>query len=227
MADPRVARSIHKELNELIGELVELGMVDDQNFASLRRGPGGSWTVDQGGAPMSLSLKKRPYDHIYRDLESARSYAMRLLDGALLQFSYEGISEQVVRHRLAYLPSPRLESFQNNPDLYIRELHFVEIVGHQVVPVPIRLDYDNRDGVAVDVVHPAAHLTMGQYQHCRVPVSRPASPSEFTEFIIQSFYSTPAMDPVSLRQHVSGLPRTITDAESEKIYIAMPGTTSS
>lgn len=224
MTDPKIAKDLHRELQGLIGHLVELGMVDRQHFPSIQTGSNGEWTVAQPGASLSLSLKKRPYEEIYLELAGSKSYSMLLLDGALLQFAYSGVHESIMRHRLAYFPSPTLEPYQNDPDLYLRELHFVDIVGYQVVPVPVRFDFDIREGVAVDMLHPAAHLTLGQYQHCRVPISRPASPSEFTEFIIQSFYSTPDMAPLALHQHLAQLPTTITKAESQKVHIAMPGT---
>jgi hypothetical protein len=66
---------------------------------------------------------------------------------------------------------------------------FLEVVGHQVLPVPIRVDYDNRPNVAESVRHPAAHLTLGQYKHCRIPISSPMLPIAFAKFIGSHFYS--------------------------------------
>jgi len=212
-----------RELGELTGHLIEIGIVDAQNYSTIQQLSGNTWTVSQAGTQLNLALKKRPYEEIYLELLSGSSFTLLLLDGALMQFSYEGSGEEVVRHRLAYLPSPTLLPYQNDPELYLREFHFVDIVGHQVVPVPVRFDFDAREDVARDLVHPVSHLTLGQYQHCRVPVSRPASPREFAEFIVHSFYSTPEMPRLNLKPHVLGLRPTITANELKTLHFSIPG----
>lgn len=197
-------------------------MVDDQNAVVPAQHPERRWTVAQPGADMSLALKKRPYAEIYEELARTGNYAMHLLDGALIQFSYAGTASGIERHRLAYLPAPDLEPYQNDPELYFGENHFVDIVGHQVMPVPVRFDFDARPGVAQDLIHPVSHVTLGQYQHCRVPVTRAVSPSEFVTFVIGSFYSTPdrPQDPFVSSSYL-GMP-TITPKEAARTHVALP-----
>jgi hypothetical protein len=38
------------------------------------------------------------------------------------------------------------------------------------------------------MVHPASHLTLGQYENCRIPVSGPLGPNSFGMFILRNFY---------------------------------------
>jgi hypothetical protein len=40
----------------------------------------------------------------------------------------------------------------------------------------------------VDVKHPKAHLTLGQYPNCRIPVNAPMSPARFIKFLLRNFY---------------------------------------
>ena len=35
-----------------------------------------------------------------------------------------------------------------------------------------------------------SHLTLGQYENCRIPVSLAVSPYQFMEFILRNFYHT-------------------------------------
>ncbi|ULN49108.1 DUF2290 domain-containing protein [Mycolicibacterium goodii] len=224
MAKTRVARAaiagrIQQELSDLITDLIGLGMVDHQNYSAITMGADDSWQVAQPGAQLHLSLKSRPYEDIYLELIGAGCYNLLFLDGAIVQLSYDGIGERVVRHRLAYLPSPSLRPYQDDPELYLLEKHFVEIVGHQVVPVPVRFDFDDRAGVSRDVIHPVSHVTLGQYQHCRIPVTAPVSPRCFVEFILNSFYSTPESARISLRSHVEPWATTITPRERSVVHV--------
>ena len=47
---------------------------------------------------------------------------------------------------------------------------YADVVGREVVPFPLRFDYDARVKKQ-EVYHPACHLTLGQYTNCRIPVS--------------------------------------------------------
>lgn len=222
MAKSKLAQAIKVDLDNLIGQLVEVGLADSQNFASINSASGKQWSVSTDGGGLSLALKQRPYSDIYRAIHENKKYGVLLLDGAMLQFSYEGVAESLVRHRLSYLPSPSLVPFQEDPDLYFQEMHFVEIVGHQVVPVPMRFDFDSREGVAINVKHPVSHLTLGQYEHCRIPVMRAISPSEFVDFVVRNFYSTPESPNWETTSRVANLTRTITDEESKLIHMSVP-----
>nr|VFK30828.1 MAG: Uncharacterized conserved protein (DUF2290) [Candidatus Kentron sp. MB]VFK34387.1 MAG: Uncharacterized conserved protein (DUF2290) [Candidatus Kentron sp. MB]VFK76491.1 MAG: Uncharacterized conserved protein (DUF2290) [Candidatus Kentron sp. MB] len=59
-----------------------------------------------------------------------------------------------------------------------------------IVPFPLRFDFDSREEVFVEVEHPKSHLTMGQYENCRIPVSAPLTPYHFIGFILRNFYNT-------------------------------------
>lgn len=216
-----IARAIHRELMDLTVDLIELGLVDHQNYPSIIEGSDDSWQVARSHAQLHLSLKDRPYEDVYLDLIGAQSYSLLFLDGAMVEFSYQGSGDTVIRHRLAYLPSPSLRPFQDDPELYLLEQHFVEIVGHQVVPVPVRFDFDNRIGVPTDVIHPVSHVTLGQYRHCRIPVARPLSPKTFVEFLLNSFYSTPDSERIALKGHVPLWESTITPRERGGVHIGV------
>ena len=115
---------------------------------------------------------------------------MRMLDGALIHMMYRFKNNQLEAHRLAFFPSPFLEEFQNNPEIYIEDEIYAEVTMRNIVPFPLRFDFDCREEVAVDIEHPKSHLTLGQYQNCRIPVSAALTPHHFIEFILRNFYNT-------------------------------------
>jgi hypothetical protein len=190
MSAPSI-QGVVDEIVELTSFLVVKGFVDDQNYP-VRRGL--STTVTQiqfsSALPMSAMLKEKRYEELYVEQRMTRSYNFRMLDGALVQMTYEFDSDRLLRSRLAFLPSPDLTEFQNDPELYMDDPLFAEVVDRRVVTVPIRFDFDDRPGTASDVIHPCAHVTLGQYKNCRIATTAPLTPGVFVGFILRSFYNT-------------------------------------
>ena len=128
------------------------------------------------------------YENAYRFLLEERAYSVRMLDGALIQMMYSFSGTHLVRHRLAFLGAPDLEEFQSDPETYDRDELHADMVARRVLPLTFRFDYD--EGAAEDVAHPRSHLTLGEYQGCRIPSSRPVVPGRFMDFVLRNFYET-------------------------------------
>lgn len=210
------------EIQNITNFLVYEGFADDQNWP-VRRGRGDTATISFPNAQLASMLRNIPYKDLYQSQREARSYNILMLDGALIQINYEFDQSTVIRCRLAFLPSPDLEAFQNDPELYDADLLYAEVVSRQVVTVPIRFEFDDREGVARDVDHPRSHATLGQYSNCRIAVSAPVTPGVFVGFILRSFYNT------AIRAISGGAPcaphrwvDTITAAEAELLHVAIP-----
>ncbi len=181
---------ILNQINQLIGFLIEVGLADRQQAAISRGNRSATQVTFHGASNISIAMKDRFYSEIYYQLVETSAFNAKMLDGALIQMMYEFSQDVLQRHRLAFFPSPDLEEFQNNPEIYLTEESYADIVAKNIVSFPIRFDYENRDGIFVDVEHPKSHLTLGQYEHCRIPVSSPLTPARFVEFIVRNFYHT-------------------------------------
>lgn len=180
-----------REINSGIAVLVESGLADDQNHAYEKKTGNDTYIVRYSNeATFTAALRDRPYQETYWDFRQARSFNILMLDGAMLQMVYEFAGSKLVRHRLAFLPSPNLLEFQNDPELYIEEVMYADVVEKGVVTVPLRFDYDGRDGVATELDHPVSHFTLGQYRGCRIPVTAGVTPHAFIDFVLRSFYHT-------------------------------------
>ncbi|MFE8035270.1 DUF2290 domain-containing protein [Thiohalocapsa marina] len=179
------------QINHLTAALIELGICDDQNSAFYRETTKDQSEVTFAGTwALNVALKDWDYDDVHSRLLEARAYNMKLLDGALIQMMYDFHGETLLRHRLAFFPSPSLKPFQEEPELYMQDAMFLEIVARRIVPFPIRFDFDGREAVYEPVSHPKSHLTLGQYENCRIPVTAPVSPYWFLDFLLRNFYNT-------------------------------------
>jgi hypothetical protein len=186
MTPQQVIDSIHT----IIRRLIEAGLSNQQNYPAMRR-VGVHNEIGISGAPeISLSLKDQPYNDIYESLDGAGAYHVRMIDGALLQMYYRFRGRALVAHRLCVFPAPHLESYDRDPESYLNDDLYADIVARSIVHIPIRFDFDASSSRHVDIRHPKSHLTFGQYPNCRIPVSAPVSPARFIKFILRNFYST-------------------------------------
>lgn len=223
MTAPVQPRLVENDLNGIIASLIGQGVGDDTNFSILKR-VGQFWEITFDGAEhISIAFDSVDYPVIHRELAEKRSYNVKFLDGGLLQLLYRFNENTLLQHRLTYLPSPDLRSFREDPEGYMRDELYIEIVSRHIVPFPLRFDYDNRDGVSVDMMHPKTHLTLGDVKDCRIPVTSPLTPRWFVEFILSNFYRTDHYDFVAgLPNHLFRFEPSITANELGIIHVTVP-----
>lgn len=178
--------SVRKQITDLIDRLILAGISVKQFNPAIRTVDGGA--VQIGGRPgTTVAMRDIPYEHIYRELDAHDAYHVKLVDGGLLLFQYHFRPDQsLAQHRLAYFPSPILPTVEEAPELYEQDELYADITAKRVVRFPVRFDY--APAQKIDVFHPASHMTLGQYEGCRIPVTGPLGPSSFGMFIIRNFY---------------------------------------
>lgn len=217
------SKSIKEDIDGLIAELINKGICDDSNFSAIRQFNRSEEVTFSGFEHISIALSSIEYAEIYYELAGTRSYNMKLIDGALLQMMYRIEDGQLLQHRLAFYPSPSLLPFQDDPESYMRDELFIEIIKRRIIPFPLRFDFDARDGVHIDTAHPKSHFTLGDVNGCRIPVSAALTPRWFIEFILRNFYQTKSHDFIShLPQHKINFPMSITENELGIMHMVIP-----
>ncbi len=185
------AKETLKQLEKLTTAMVGLSLSNDQNFASTHGDVDGDFEITVNNATsMTVALKNIAYREIYGELEKARCFNFKMLDGALVTLRYRFRAGEVCEHVLCYFPSPDLEHFQNDPEVYLLDEIYADVIERNIVPFPVRFDFSDDAAKFVEVHHPHSHLTLGQYQNCRIPVCSPLSPFTFGSFILRNFYNT-------------------------------------
>ncbi len=180
-----------KQINELTQALVGLSLSNEQNFPTTQGKPNAAFEISVStAAGMIVALKNVAYRDIYGELEKARCFNVKMIDGALVTLRYRFQARAVCEHSLSYFPSPDLEQFQNEPEIYLEDEVFADVVAKNIVPFPIRFDFSDDEEKFEDVHHPYSHLTLGQYKNCRIPVCSPLGPLAFGGFILRNFYNT-------------------------------------
>jgi len=173
---------VQRQLDEVYVRAIKTGVSVRQNYPSVdapRR------IGELAGA--SVALKNIPYRQIYAEFDTHSLYHLKLADGALMQFQYTFDEKgELTKHRLAYFPCPELPSAEEAPELYAHDELYGDIILDRLVRFPIRFDYDPAS--YQPVFHAHSHLTLGQFDNCRIPASHPLSPYAFLLFVVRNLY---------------------------------------
>jgi len=214
---------IVSEINELISYLTKINLTNDQNFAYPTNQRGAIQVRFAGSEHISSALKNRDYLEIYRTMTMERVYNVKMLDGALIQMSYEFVDTLLQRHRLAFYPSPIFDEFSKNPETYFDDEIDGDIISTNTVPFFFRFDYDSRATTHKQLSHPRSHLSLGKYPNCRIPVTEPMTPRWFIDFILRNFYDTKEhLYTDHLPRNKCSLGESIAHQERNVIHIVIP-----
>jgi hypothetical protein len=218
-------QSLSDQINRIVCYLIEVGLSDDQNLSFVRSVSNDCIEVTFPKAEhVTIALREnQTYESIYETLIAERAYIVKLPDGAMVLARYIFRAGSLLKHSLGFYPSPSLAEFQNNSELYLEEMIYADVVAKNIVPFPIRFDFDCHPDVVKDLEHPASHQTLGQYKNCRIPVSAPMTPFVFFSFILRNFYNT------AFHEYAGSIPRfnerfddTITAKEKGVVFVQLP-----
>lgn len=179
------AKDICKEIQDVTKDVIEVGLINDQNFPSTKQYHG-ICDVDVSTYLGGLIHKKETYEKLYDLLRVQRVFNVLMIDGAMMHLQYRFSGKELITHRLAFFPAPTLLPFQSEPDIYLDDEIYANIIARRVVAIPFRFDFDRKAFKIGD--HPMAHFTLGQYENCRIPVTAPLTPYQFFSFVIRNFY---------------------------------------
>lgn len=216
--------TIYTQIRRILVHLAEVGLSDDQQIPIRRNRRSAVAEITFDNAELvSRAMKRRPYKEVYEEFVQHRVFSAKLLDGALVQMSYAFDESDLAKHRLAFYSSPFLMPFREDRTRYFYDERYAHILSREVDPISIRFDYDHSDSRHQEVWHPKSHLTIGNYEDCRVPVSSPLTPFTFMQFILRNFYSTSANDFASrLPNPRAAFPRSISRKEEAVLHVVVP-----
>ena len=176
---------VKTQLDRVLERVIETSVSVQQNYPKVSR-DGDAITLGTI-IGSSIALKNVIYKDIYMEIESNQLFHIKLPDGGLLIFQYTFNKKGLLnKHRLGFFPSPILPTFEEAPELYQYDELYGDILSKQIVKFPIRFDFDPKN--YRPRYHPHSHLTLGQFENCRIPVTHAVSPNGFLLFVLRNFY---------------------------------------
>ncbi len=215
-------KKVLQQIQKLTEEAIRSSLTNAENFPSFQEKPNGVVDIGISNSDYSIFLKGISYADMYRELDQKKQYNLKMLDGALITLLYRFVQDELVEHRLSFLPAPDLETFQKESKLYLEDELYLDVLDERVVAVPLRFDFDA--GKAFEPIrHPKSHLTLGQYEHCRIPVSSAVSPHQFMSFILWNFYrSSDGREYCTLTKYRDRFVKSIMPEETGMIHVCTP-----
>lgn len=211
---------IYTQITQLTSEIIKSALCDHQNFPSKKNLPNGIVEIGVNSIEKSIFLKNISYRQLYYELLKQKFYNIKMIDGGLITLLYRFKNNELIAHRLTFFPSPDLEIFQNEPELYLNDELYLEFLDKKIVGVPLRFDFDSGEAF-IPVEHPKSHFTLGQYEKCRIPVSSALTPYQFIEFILRNFYYT-TKNKCILTKYITTFEKSIISEEEDLIHICIP-----
>jgi len=212
------SRAVHTEIENLLAYLLDSQIALTTNPVVNYDGRV-TWPA-RGGSPLPAK-KRMPTLSDYRSWLGKGVYSAVLLDGALIQLTYDYAAiNMLTGHRLAYVPCPfnvDHELLNELPFEDVMDLYSGDSADNVLLSSTVRFDYDaGRAGVG----HPAAHLTFNT-PSCRIACAEPMRLGRFVEFVFRNFYPHlwsihPYLGQVSSRALSD---RTITEDEAEGPHV--------
>lgn len=185
-------RAVRNEVANVLDYLAEAELTLNINPVSVTEWAEASRRVTRiswhGHNPNADFLLTRQHGTIEQYLHwvTTGAYSAVLLDASLLQVTYDFVGNDLVAHRLAYIPCPFIVDTQ-----FLEEGNPIdEVVGMYVelsdvaLRSPFRFDYDLK---AAKENHPAAHLTLNSAD-CRIACVAPMHVLRFVDFVFRQFY---------------------------------------
>lgn len=189
MSKPSLINSVFAEVRVITAKLIEEGLAVDYNFPckiSIGKGQEISWSSQSRIAPQ---LKASNYEEIYKYVIEQRNFSFLLNDGGVLQLLYRfDHKDNLISHRLAYLPNPYSRNLAD-PLIIGPDEDSLNIVEKPLSILPIRFEYSNDESFYKEYKHPYSHIHLGDIEDCRIPLRAPTSPNLFIDFILRNFYT--------------------------------------
>lgn len=194
----KLATLILTELHEITSNLIESGLAINQHFPNIKSNAKDKDVIGLTHlSEIPLISKGDDYQLIYNEQLANNAFNIQLVDGGLVLLLYEIEKEKIINHRLTFFPSPILNDYaKDNLQIYESDLLFQDICYRKKIPFPIRFDFSKKQFVEIN--HPMSHLTLGDFECCRIPVTSALYPHIFFRFILGNFYKTADQDVLSI-----------------------------
>ncbi|MCO6546559.1 MAG: DUF2290 domain-containing protein [Gilliamella sp.] len=182
------------QIDQIIGILYRLSLSSGANqpvYKPSRNKKGSILSIEIPKFLPEYILDDIFYQEMWIKMNKKRQYSCKMIDGGLITFLYtfDLKKSKLIKSRLSYFPSydhPIFDS-HDNFEGYIKDYIYLDAFTKTSYPAAFRFDYDA--SAAKDIIHPASHFTLGQFENCRIPVYSPLTPFEFMDFVIRNFYN--------------------------------------
>ena len=215
MAASKLVRNILDDMNKTITELRCRELLRDEKGISQCTQQGRLIEISYNGKNTIGSIvfdKHVTSSQIIDTLLEGKQYTILLYDKGLIQAEYIVNGNEVIKERLVFMK--KHNKIWSTKEIAEYEMLEEDWFAEEGIPIMLRIDYAPDDYKECD--HAATHLTISNYESCRIPMKGIVTFSEFVRFVLFHFYDI-RMELKTCRANTGD---TITELEKEMIHIS-------
>ena len=187
----KVISEIQKDFQLVLNNLLEKKYIRDHNEFSIKNTTQQTSLVTRPNRQKESNIlfdRETSISNIAETLLYNREYNLLLYDKGIFQFEFEIYNGKIIKERFVFIKKQNKLwnkeeiSFLDNDEL--AEDWFIDEIG---IPIIIRVDFDENN--YVEMKHPKSHMTISNYDECRIPMQGPISISKFVNFVLNIFYN--------------------------------------
>ena len=204
-----------KDYKEIVRELFQKQLIKEIRHDSIKESNEQITITRENKENESNILfdKQISIDDIMKELLYQREYNILFYDRSIIQYEFLIENGKIKKERLIFIKKHNY--LWSKEEISEKELHDIELDWFQEengIPTIIRIDYDTEN--FEDVLHPITHMTLSNYDECRIPMMGAMSLYNFINFVLNFFYN----ESLSFKSAFSEVDITISDNERKRLH---------
>lgn len=157
--------------------------------------------------------KQISIDDVMNTLLEKKEYNMLLYDRSIIQYEFYVENGKIKKERLIFIKKHNY--LWKKEEINLKEAEDIEVDWFQEekgIPTVIRIDYD-KDSYE-EIAHPITHMTLSNYDECRIPMMGSVSLYNFVNFVLNFFYN----DSLNFKSKFEETDITISNSEKQRVH---------
>lgn len=184
----KTVRRIQEDFKFYMDAFIEQEMLIDSNALEVQTSKDQTTITWAGSSGLSYLFSEYSSIKQYIDTLNNRDFTFCLADGALIQICYQVAKDEIIYHRLCYVPCPFDFKPEEWPGISLADIPSLltdqDLINGARLASPIRFDFDAEFS---DERHSHSHLSLNK-KTCRIPAYGPVSLGHFLRFVLRYFY---------------------------------------
>lgn len=189
MKNKQFINELRKEYDNIITQLLEKNLLREHTEFSFKE-YGELCKITRNNRINESNIlfdRNKSIEEVTDVILKRKEYNLLLYDKGIFQFEFIIEKGQIKKERLVFIKKHNKlwdkEEINNLSNNSFDEDWYNEIIG---IPIVIRVDFDEE--AHIDVKHPITHMTLSNYDECRIPMKGAVSLTLFINFILNMFY---------------------------------------
>lgn len=192
MAKKEIMKTVTSDIKNVKSILYDNDLILEVKGESIRRFSESGYNITWNGKNPNSNIiydNNIGIDYIMKQLLENQQYSILLYDRSLIQFEFILEDNVIKKQRMLFIKKHN-KIWDKDEIVSISSIQDVDFFDYffenEGIPTMIRVDYDKDNSINCD--HPVSHMTISNYETCRIPIKSLMSCTKFIKMILYHFY---------------------------------------